>query len=129
MFRHLAVRAFVVVAVLATGGVAVAAVYGTDPVAAPAAVSATAAPVVQFPPQSSPTSALVSACAGRTVKASLINTDADRVDELLAERSLHTAALAGNPLSSGAGFQAGVDDVLHIQAIDQQLAQLLCPAR
>ena len=123
MLRHLAVRSFVVVAVMATGGVAVAAVDGINSGPAPAPAS----PVVQFPPPEPPAAALISACGGRTINPGLTTADADRVNELLAERSLHSASLAGNPLTSGTGFQAGVDDALHIQSIDQQLAKMLCP--
>jgi hypothetical protein len=73
--------------------------------------------------------ALLSACGGRSLTATLSPDESARVDQLLSERALHAAALAGNPLASGTGFQAGVDDALHVQMLDRDIAGVLCPGR
>jgi hypothetical protein len=125
MFKKFFVRGFVIVAVLATGGVAFAAVQGSSSGSSPAQPAVvTGMPVAD---EATVRDAIMSACGGRALVGSLPVASTDRVDHLMAERALHAAALAGNPINAGTGFQAGVDDALHVQAIDRELADLLCP--
>jgi hypothetical protein len=131
MFKTLFVRGFVVVVVLATGGVAVATVRGSEssPSAStrPAAVVGSQAVLVTS--EASVRTAMLSACGGKALVATLDAAQTDHVDLMMADRARHAAALAGNPLRSGTGFQAGVDDALHVQALDRDLASLLCPVK
>jgi hypothetical protein len=71
---------------------------------------------------------ILTVCGGRPIASALGADERDRVDQLLTDRARHAAALAANPLTSGTGTAAGVDDVLHIQSLDRDIAALLCPA-
>ena len=124
MFKKVFVRSFVVVAVVATGGVAVAAVHTSGPTAAPAPVQPK---VVLTISATDVRAAVFDACAGRPLVSTLDAAQTAQVDQMLQERALHSASLAGNPLNSGTGFQAGVDDALHIQILDREIAGALCP--
>jgi hypothetical protein len=127
MFKKVLIRGFIVVAVVATGGVAVAAVQGRSASSPPQPAAVVAARTTFVTSEASVRTALLSACGGRALVAALSTGQEDRVDHMLGERALHAAGLAGNPLNTGTGFQAGVDDALHVQALDRELATMLCP--
>ncbi|MEY2436636.1 MAG: hypothetical protein QOF97_1472 [Acidimicrobiaceae bacterium] len=129
MFKTQLVRGFVVVAVLATGGIAVATVAGGDSGSSPSpqAASSVSPRVVFDTTEASVRTAVLSACGGKALVATLDAAQTAHVDLMMADRARHAAALAGNPLTSGTGFQAGVDDTLHVQALDRDLASVLCP--
>ena len=131
MLKKVLVRGFMAVAVVATAAVAVVTVQ--------AAGAGSSGPVVPAQPSAQPSTsfvtseagirtALLSACGGKALVTSVDPSKTDEVDHALAERALHAASLAGNPLSSGTGFQAGVDDALHVQMYDRELAGILCPS-
>ena len=129
--KKILIRAFVVVMVAATAGLTGAVIGGSSSATptVPAASSETrTTPLVVFPDDESfVRDAIVTVCGGRPLANSLTAQDRDRVDEMLTERARHAAALAGNPLTSGSGTAAGVDDALHIQALDRDIAAVLCP--
>lgn len=128
MFKKVFVRSFVVVAALATGGVAVAAVRTTGSTTQSVPASQAVQPKTILAISATDVrAAVLNACAGRSLVPTLDAAQTAQVDRMLQERALHSASLAGNPLNSGTGFQAGVDDALHIQLLDRQLAGVLCP--
>ena len=130
--KKILIRAFLVVVVVATAGLSGAVVGGSSsatPAVPTASPETRTTPLVVFPDDESLVrDAIVTVCAGRPLAASLSAQDRDRVDEMITERARHAAALAGNPLTSGSGTAAGVDDALHIQLLDRDIAAVLCPA-
>jgi len=128
MLKKMFVRGFVVVAVLATGGVAIGAVQPLDTRTSvtPAAAAVMPKATVDVS-EASVRTAVVSACGGRPLVTTLSAAQTESADRIINERALHAASLAANPLDSGSGFQAGVDDALHVQMLDRQLADVLCP--
>ena len=131
MFKKVFVRGFIAVAIVATAGVVAVTVQAGS--AGSSVPSAPAQPPAQtktsfVTSEADVRAALLSACGGKPLVASIDPGKTDEVDHDLAQRALHAAALAGNPLDSGTGFQAGIDDALHVQMYDRDLAGILCPA-
>jgi hypothetical protein len=129
--KKILIRGFLVVMVVATAGLSGAVIGGTssaNPKVGTAPAEATAKPLVVFPDNESLVrDAILTVCGGRTLIGALSAQDRDHVDQLLADRARHAAGLAGNPLTSGTGTAAGVDDALHIQMLDRDVAAVLCP--
>ena len=125
------IRAFLVVAVVATAALSGAVIGGSSSAAptVPAVAPVTRpTPLVVFPDDESQVrDAILTVCGGRPLVTSLSPSDRDHVDAMLADRARHAASLAGNPLTSGTGTAAGVDDALHIQLLDRDIAAVLCP--
>jgi len=131
MLKKVFVRGFIALAIVATGAVTFAVVQAGGAASsvpqAPAQPAATPTQTSFVTSEADVRAALLSACGGKPLVASVDASKTDEVDQALAARALHAASLAGNPLDSGTGFQAGIDDALHVRMYDQELAGILCP--
>ena len=130
MLKKVFVRGFIALAIMATGVVSIAVVQAggaASSVPSPAQPAVTPTQTSFVTSEADVRAALLSACGGKPLVADVDPSKTDEVDQALAARALHAASLAGNPLDSGTGFQAGIDDALHVRMYDQELAGILCP--